>query len=144
EGGVVPEVDIVADGTCVQDHAAVVPDPHPPADARDLRQGDATRPFDHLVQEDVDEPQRRPNDFPAEAQAPVAKAMYCNGPEPLFEPVAVMGAQVLAQERDEADVRRVQVTVALLQRKWLPFHLRGAHASPHVSGCCFTYPQLEE
>ena len=53
EGRVLADVDVVADRFGVEDHPAVVPDPHPPAEPDGVRQGDPAGPLDPLEQEPV-------------------------------------------------------------------------------------------
>ena len=51
---------------------------------------------------------------------PVAEAVDGDRPEPLLQQVAVVGSQVLAQQRDETDPRRIAVPVPPVQGRRSP------------------------
>ena len=116
EGRVLADVDVVADRPGVEDHPAVVPDPDPAAQPDRVRQRDAAGPLDPLGQEPVEQRQGRPDRLGPEAHPPVAEPVDGDRPEPLLEDVAVVRPEVLAEQRQEADPRRVVVPVAPVQR----------------------------
>ena len=93
----------------------MVPDPHPTPEPDGVRQADPAGPLDPAIEDAIEHRQRRAERL-GQAHPPVAEAVDGDRPEPLFAEVVVVGAQVLAHEREEADPRRVEVAVSPVQR----------------------------
>ena len=109
------DVDVVTDRVGIEDHPAMVPDPHPTPQPDSVRQADPAGPLDPAIEEAIDHRQRRAEKL-GQAHPPVAEAVDGDRPEPLLAEVVVVGAQVLAHERQEPDPRRVEVAVSPVQR----------------------------
>jgi len=100
---------IVADEARAQDDARMVPDADPTAQFHRIPQRDARHPFHQLEQDPVKNRGWCPDDLGL-VHAPIAEPVHEHGPEPLFEEVAVMGAEILGHERPEPDAGRVAVS----------------------------------
>jgi hypothetical protein len=117
ERSILADVDVVADRAGMEYDPPVVPDPHSPPEAYDVWQMDAAAQLDELREEPEDQTEWRPQQFGANAHAPVAETVNRDCPETRRHEVMVIGPQVLAEQGEKPDSGRVEVLIPPVQRR---------------------------
>ena len=113
ERGVLAQDALVADDAVAVHHdPGVVVDTHTTADDHRVGQLDAVAADDPPVRQPVQHRQRRTQGERRHAHPPVAEPVHDERPETRRRPVAFVGGQVFAQQRDEPDALGVAVLVA--------------------------------
>ena len=115
EGGVLADMHIVADSLGMQDHPAVMPDPHATTEDHRVRQCDAACPLDPFLKEAIKQGAGHPKQL-RQTHSPVAEAMRGDGPEALLEELAIVGFEIFAEQVDESNAGRIYVSAAGIDR----------------------------
>ena len=88
EGGVLSDLNVIADAGGVENHSAMMPDPNPTADKHGVGERDAAGPFDPFEKNAIEEREREANEF-GKGHTPIAETMKGDRPEALFPDAAV-------------------------------------------------------